>query len=292
VCMQAMHQFAFGGKLFSTRLRCSSQYFGRTPRPTGHLHAVTDGVQLRRSLSRKTQNKSFTENYMRRMSHSTQRSSWTLQLRCGALQVRTSTNIGTSLLEGHVEAPRQFLWETIVQTPRKMFASYRLYSKRMPFMTSFALCFSKGLLADSLAQLVIERRTHIDGRRVGAMALFSGSFTGCAYHFIFNRIFPLIFGMSKNIPTIAAQVGADAFAVFPFLYMPTYLVFDELLRCGSFFGVPSRWCTELKNSMRQYMKIWPPTMLCVFALVPTELRVSFIASVSFVWLIILSVISH
>jgi len=287
-----MTLFVLGGRPFSSRLRCSAQHRGRAPLLTSSLHAVAGDVQLHRLLSRRLQNKSVAENCMRKMSHSRPGSSRIFQLQSGAVQIRRSTNIGTSLLVGNVESPRQFLWETMVQASRKWFARYRFYNKRWPFMTAFAVCFSKGLLADSLAQFVIERRRRIDGRRVVAMALFSGSFTGCAYHFIFNNIFLRMFGTSKSIPTITAQAGIDFIAVFPFLYMPTYLLFDELLRCGSIFGVPSRWCTELESSMRQYIKIWPPTMLCVFAVVPTELRVSFIASVSFVWLIILSVISH
>jgi hypothetical protein len=157
----------------------------------------------------------------------------------------------------------------------------------------FSVCFVKGIVADTLAQKVIGRRQDPpDLRRTLAMALFSGTFCGCVYHSIFNVLFMRVWGTSSSLLTIASKAAADGIVVFPFMYMPTYIFFDEFLCYGSVSRIFTRWCDEIGASMRKYVYIWPATMVCVFTVVPIELRISFISGVSFMWLILLSVISH
>ena len=88
------------------------------------------------------------------------------------------------------------------------------------------------------------------------------------------------------------KVASDAIIVFPFLYMPCFYFFDELVRHGSLNVVPERWTTEIDTCMRNYVNIWPWATLGVFTVVPVELRTSFMAGVSFIWLIILSILAH
>mmetsp|Transcript_111919 Transcript_111919/g.239069 ORF Transcript_111919/g.239069 Transcript_111919/m.239069 type:complete len:267 (+) Transcript_111919:251-1051(+) len=182
--------------------------------------------------------------------------------------------------------------KNLMSASQKFFSRYRALHKAYPYALGFAVCFTKGIIADTLAQKAIARREKVDGRQVLAMGLFSGCFTGCAYHFIFNVAFSRIWGASKSLSTVLSKAATDGILVFPFLYMPTFYYFDELIRHGSLKAIPERWMTEIRSCMRSYVNIWPATMLCVFTIVPVELRISFIASVSFTWLIILSVISH
>lgn len=172
------------------------------------------------------------------------------------------------------------------------FSRYRTLSQASPFLMGFGVCFAKGIIADTLAQKVIERRRDLDLRRMLAMALFSGTFCGCAYHVIFNTVFTRLWGTARSLSNLFAKVAADGLVVFPLLYMPTYFFFDETVRFCSMSNIAARWSNEMDETMRNYVKIWPATMVCVFTIVPVELRVSFIAGVSLVWLIILSVISH
>lgn len=165
-------------------------------------------------------------------------------------------------------------------------------NQTLPFAMGFIVCATKGFISDTIAQKAIERRKKLDVRRVMAMTLFSGCFTGCAYHVIFNIAFTRMFGSAKNFSTVLIKAAADATVIFPFMYMPTYFTFDSALRSGTLDGIVSRWRAEIGASMREYMKIWPATMLCVFTVVPVELRVCFISSVSFAWLIILSLTTH
>merc|ERR1711907_901746 len=100
------------------------------------------------------------------------------------------------------------------------------------------------------------------------MGLFSGCFTGCAYHFIFNVAFPRLFGTSRSFALAARQTAADMSVVFPFLYMPTFFFFDELCKHGTVRGIPARWQNEIGTSMKNYVSIWPATVFMVFTVVP------------------------
>lgn len=176
--------------------------------------------------------------------------------------------------------------------PRQLLARYRALNKQFPLKLAFGLCLTKGVLADAFVQRGIERKDTFDKRRLLAMGLFSGAFTGCAYHGLFNVLFPRLFGTARSASILLQKAAADGVIIFPFLYMPTFFFFDELCRFGSLQGLVRRWTDEIGKAMQHYVKIWPATMLIVFSVVPVELRVSFIASVSFAWLVILSCVSH
>lgn len=184
------------------------------------------------------------------------------------------------------------MWRSGQELLSRWAARYRTLNSSRPFTLGFAVCFAKGVLADMFAQKVVERRERLDRRRVLAMALFSGAFCGCCYHCIFNVVFPRAFGTAKSLGAILVKTGADGVIVFPFLYMPVFYVINDAVRLGSLSGVIQRWVEEISGSMQEYVKVWPATMLCVFTIIPVELRVSFIASVSFFWLIVLSIIAN
>lgn len=186
---------------------------------------------------------------------------------------------------------------------RQGVTAYRDISKTRPFTVGFVVCFAKGVLADSIAQITVEGTDSIDSRRLLAMAFFSGTFTGCGYHVIFNIVFARFvgdaaatFGTSCTRGVLAKQVFAkialDALVVFPFLYMPWFLLCDEGIRLGSLAGVCGRWRAEVAGSLHEYTKIWPAAVLCVFTVVPVELRVSFISAVSLCWLVVLSMVTN
>merc|ERR1712187_139688 len=89
-----------------------------------------------------------------------------------------------------------------------------------------------------------------------------------------------------------AKTCADAVVVFPFMYMPTFYFFDELLQAGSLRRIPERFRKEMQSCMATYMYIWPAANLLMFKVVPAELKVTYIAVVSFSWLVILSYIAQ
>lgn len=192
---------------------------------------------------------------------------------------------------GHAQWAQLRLWEAKMKW-QHFAANYRGLQKAFPYAMGFAICFCKGAVADVIAQKAVEKRKTLNTRRLLGMALFSGSFCGCTYHFCFNVAFPRIFGVAQTLRTAAAKAAADAIVVFPFMYMPIYFCFDEVFALGNTKGIVARWHSEIWPAMKQYKNVWPATMLISFTVVPVELRVTFVAGVSFMWLICLSTFSH
>jgi len=169
---------------------------------------------------------------------------------------------------------------------------YRDLNKAYPLRMSFMFCFLKGILADLLAQKVIEGRETVEKRRTLAIALFSGTFCGCVYYWIFNVAFERVFAPLAGLTTVLPRVATDAVFVFPFMYMPTFYFFDEIVRFGTLTNLTTRWTDEICSSIPEYVKVWPAANMISFLFVPVELRITFASGVSFLWLILLSFISH
>jgi len=170
---------------------------------------------------------------------------------------------------------------------------YRKFSRTYPWVTAFGICFFKGAFADFFVQKIIEKRTEVDTTRTFALALFSGSYCGCAQHFVFNIAFTRIVGTSTKLPAAIAKTFLDFLGHAPFMYLPCYLAFDQFMR----FGVDpwklwERWERDLWNTWCAYIKVWPFVMMVAFTVVPMELRISVLACVSVVWLMVLSCVAH
>eukprot|EP00913_Durusdinium_trenchii_P026590 g24946.t1 len=92
---------------------------------------------------------------------------------------------------------------------------------------------------------------------------------------------------------VERMVTADLVFHVPFMYLPLYYMFeDTALGVGNPFSGLQRWWNELPGTMAAYAKIFPMFHLFNFTVTPPELRISLIACVSFVWLVVLSYISH
>eukprot|EP00747_Dinoflagellata_sp_TGD_P170839 gnl/TRDRNA2_/TRDRNA2_203454_c0_seq1.p1 gnl/TRDRNA2_/TRDRNA2_203454_c0~~gnl/TRDRNA2_/TRDRNA2_203454_c0_seq1.p1 ORF type:complete len:238 (+),score=9.40 gnl/TRDRNA2_/TRDRNA2_203454_c0_seq1:52-765(+) len=170
---------------------------------------------------------------------------------------------------------------------------FRSLNLRYPFAMAFGVCFLNGVASDSLAQSMSQQLEELQLNRIIAMALFSGSYCGCAQHFLYNVVFTQLLGSSTALwPTAVLKVALDALLIGPFVYMPTYFCFDEVLRFGSMAGLYDRWCADIWRSMCEYWKIWPPVCLALFVIVPVELRIGVFTGVSFCWQTILSLLVH
>lgn len=169
---------------------------------------------------------------------------------------------------------------------------YTSLCKAFPFAMSFTICGVKGCLADLFCQTIVERRERVDTKRTLGMTLFSGSYCGMAQHFVFNVAFTKIFGVCTKLPTAISKTVTDAFVHAPLFYLPTYLAYDELMRFGSLSGMPDRIAKDLYGTWSAYMKVWPAVCMGLFTIVPVELRITCLATVSLVWLVVLSAVAH
>uniref|UniRef100_A0A7S3JXF6 Peroxisomal membrane protein MPV17 n=1 Tax=Aureoumbra lagunensis TaxID=44058 RepID=A0A7S3JXF6_9STRA len=178
-------------------------------------------------------------------------------------------------------------------------ALYRSLSRTYPLSTAFGTCFIKGSASDVIAQMISygdnnkEEARRFDLRRNISFAIFSGTYLGIGQHFIYNVAFSRMFGKSQDFRTAAKKVIADATIHVPCIYLPLYFSF-ETVATGQ--GTPlhglQRYSHDAPQVLSTYWSTWPPVHFISFSILPPELRISFVATVSFVWLVYLSWTSH
>lgn len=209
------------------------------------------------------------------------------------------------------------------------------FYRTAPLESAFLTCGLKGSLADAIAQKLDHKPHHdvddnvektsttnnsvrsrsdsltkYDGEQGAsqeestfnasrnlAYVIYGGLYTGIAQHFIYNEIFPQIFGDDPTPLTVLSEVAANALIVGPMLGLPVaYLTKALVLHPTD--GNPlaeglKRYAedVQLKGLLLKYWALWVPVQAITFAYVPEHLRITFMAFVSFFWFVILSVVS-
>lgn len=171
--------------------------------------------------------------------------------------------------------------------------AYRAASVSAPLTTAFATCFVKGSASDAIAQTQVERHERFDWRRNVAFALFSGGYLGIGQHYVYNVAFTRLLGRGTDLATGLKKVVADSAVHVPMIYLPLYYPYKAMvLGDGSALDGLQRYRHDAYDVLTTYWSAWPAVHLCSFTVMPQELRISFVAGVSFVWLVYLSYASH
>ena len=190
-----------------------------------------------------------------------------------------------------------------------------------PYGAAFLVCATKGSCADYTAQkydykMIRQRVMNSDDstkqkQKLKAMAIqalspfklqhkriltflfYGGLYQGCFQEFLFNVVYPRIFGLDTTLSTAVKKVCAEMFLVSPTLCIPcVYLV--KAVLCGHSIrrGLGDYTHDVMKNGILiKYWMIWGPVNMMAFTVIPTHFRISFIAFFSFFWNILLSSIS-
>ena len=111
--------------------------------------------------------------------------------------------------------------------------------------------------------------------------------------FLFNGVFPILFGEGDGLIIAAKKVLLDQFVISPFLCLPmAYIIKAIVFRQSVSDGVQS-YIYDVKNNslLTKYWLVWFPVQCLTFTVVPTQFRITFIACFSFFWLILLSKIA-
>ncbi|KAJ8600904.1 hypothetical protein CTAYLR_010432 [Chrysophaeum taylorii] len=170
--------------------------------------------------------------------------------------------------------------------------AYRGLSRSRPLSTAFVVTFAKGSASDMIAQTSFDGR-RFDFQRNLSFAFFSGAYLGIGQHYIYNVVFTRVLGSGRDLGTATRKVAADAFVHVPFVYLMLYYPFEHFATGqGSPFQGLLKYKEEAPRVLTTYWMTWPPAHLISFTVLPTELRISFIAGLSFLWLIYLSYASH
>ena len=149
----------------------------------------------------------------------------------------------------------------------------------------------KATAADLLAQA--GERKGLEIKRTIAFLFYGGLYQGCFQEFMFNGIFPKLFGEGIGMNVVVKKVAFDMLVISPFLCLPVAyfikaVVFGQTMKEGL-----NRYIHDIQHNklLKKYWAIWAPVQCCTFTVVPPELRITFIAFVSFFWLILLSTVS-
>lgn len=168
------------------------------------------------------------------------------------------------------------------------------FYKAFPLLAGFITCSVKAGMADILAQWRDVCTTQFSIKRNFAMVIYSGTVLGLSCEIMYNRIFPLLFGVEKTLPTIIKKTLFDGFVNAPLLWLPPAYLVQALV-----YGYPKRkalkkYIKDVRENglLKKYWSLWLPVSFLNFSIIPPHFRVAFVALVSFFWMIILSVVAN
>lgn len=175
------------------------------------------------------------------------------------------------------------------------------FYQTQPIQAAFVTCGVKASLSDTISQRSVERVCSRTGQvtehrfcfsRNGAFILYGAIYQGVTQHFIYNDIYPMIFGSGTDASTVAAIVVFDQLVHAPLLALPVaYLVKAAVFKYPFSEGLERYLADAQHDLLWKYWALWTPVQCLTFSVVPAHLRIPFIAVVSFFWLILLSNIS-
>eukprot|EP00978_Attheya_sp_CCMP212_P002488 scaffold5097_cov52-Attheya_sp.AAC.10 len=126
-----------------------------------------------------------------------------------------------------------------------------------------------------------------------ALLLYGGIYQGMAQEYIYNTIFPTLFGDASTIRTVASKVLVDMLIVSPMISLPAAYLFKALVFRDSLSKSFKRYWKDIfqQKLIFKFWAVWVPVQTLNFSIVPPHLRVTVIAVVAFFWLMILSSVS-
>lgn len=232
------------------------------------------------------------------------------QIRGGALTIKRSPTSLDGLPRGSVAIANGI-------APVGILGSINSFFKHHPFLASFLICAIKASSADAITQFASRRKTEEQSpnpnvqpnndskvsessprnpfcfKRNLALLFYGGLYQGCGQEFIYNSFFSWLFGTGTNIACVMKKVSMDMLVMQPILSLPiAYLIkapiFGQTVRQAM-----SNYVRDLRHKqlLQQCWKVWIPAETVIFTLVPTHLRISSIACVSFFWIMMFSSIS-
>jgi hypothetical protein len=140
-------------------------------------------------------------------------------------------------------------------------------------------------------EMKTEKKT--DLQRNVAYILYGALYQGLAQEFIYNHLYPVLFGAGTDIRTVLSKVCFDLLIQTTILTLPIAYMSKALIYRYSFQEAFRRYTDDIKNHglLVKYFSLWGPVQCLTFSIIPEHFRVTFIACVSFFWIIILSSIA-
>lgn len=178
------------------------------------------------------------------------------------------------------------------------------FYQTQPYVAAFLTCSVKASAADLVAQKQQSaQNNNIDISRNLAFLAYGGIWQGMFQQFLFTALYPLLFSGtndndSSSFQAIFEQVVFDTTIMGPMICLPIVYTIKNLFRTANLSqetvmeALTSYYNhVTTKGLLTTYWSIWIPAQFATFGLVPSHLRVLFVAAVSFFWVTKLSAIS-
>ena len=145
----------------------------------------------------------------------------------------------------------------------------------------------------AVEEMKTEKSKGIDIRRALAFLMYGAIYQGLAQEYIFNHLYPILFGTEITAINVLKKVCCDMLFQTPMLSLPIAYYSKAVLTGNSFKQAMAHYVDDIKNRglLFKLWGLWTPVQCLTFSIIPEHFRVSFIALVSFFWVIILSSVS-
>jgi len=132
-----------------------------------------------------------------------------------------------------------------------------------------------------------------DLKRNLAFVIYGALYQGASQEFIYNHIYPTLFGSGTGVVVVLSKVVFDLCIQTTLVTLPIAYLTKALIYKYSAQEAMQRYWDDIRNHglLKKYFLLWGPVQCITFSIVPEHYRVTFIACVSFFWLIILSSIA-
>lgn len=175
------------------------------------------------------------------------------------------------------------------------------FYKSAPYVAAALTCGVKASAADFVAQTRhIRKRGETGGDSITtttfqtarnvAFLCYGAFYQGMAQEFIYNHLYPMWFGTSSLPLTVLKKMLFDVCIQTPFVTLPVAYFFKAIVFQHSPKEAIRRYTEDVmeRGLLQKYVLLWAPVQTLTFSVVPAHLRISFIAFVSFFWLIVFS----
>ena len=146
---------------------------------------------------------------------------------------------------------------------------------------------------ESQSQTPMATEKKADWKRNFAFILYGSLYQGVAQEFIYNHLYPVWFGSATSVPVVLTKVLFDLLVQTTLVTLPIAYLTKSVIYRYSFQEALRRYAADIRNHglLKKYYILWGPVQCITFSVIPEHWRVTFIACVSFFWLIILSTIA-
>ena len=111
--------------------------------------------------------------------------------------------------------------------------------------------------------------------------------------FFYNHLYPLWFGTDTGLETVLTKVVFTLLVVTTLLTLPSLYASKALMEGFSLQEAGRQYVYDVQHQqlLQKFYLLWGPVLCLTFSVIPEHYRVTFVAAVSFFWLILLSQIS-